>query len=139
VLKPNKVMAFVLAACVAFPCLAITNEQAAKQGQGEWNPSPEDPFLPSPDGKSEYHFVAPYLEFHLPASAAYPYLLAQAQRAFASDPTKTAVFVTMPLSGKMKNGKLAAVSALVCIKNTGNTKTRKGTAEPDTASHPPEP
>jgi hypothetical protein len=94
-------------------------KQMAAKGQGEWNPSPEDPYLPSPDGKTEYHFVAPYLEFRLARSAVFPYLLEQAQAAFAKEPNRQTYFIEIPISGKMKNGKLAAVSALVCVKNTG--------------------
>jgi hypothetical protein len=93
--------------------------QTAIKGNGEWNPPPEDPFLPSPDGKTEYHFVAPYLELRLPKSAVFPYLLQAATEAFAKDPARQTYFVEVPLSGKMKNGKLAAVSALVCIRKTG--------------------
>lgn len=112
-------------------------KQTAAKGQGEWNPSPEDPFLPSPDGKTEYHFVAPYLEFRLARSAVFPYLLQQAQAAFAKEPSRQNYFIEIPISGKMKNGKLAAVSALVCIKNTGNPAKAALQPAPQTATVPP--
>ena len=94
-------------------------KQTAPKGQGEWNPSPEDPYLPSPDGKTDFHFVAPYLEFRLARSAVFPYLLQAATAAFAKDPSRQTYFVEIPISGKMKSGKLAAISALVCVKKTG--------------------
>ncbi len=97
-------------------------KQTEPKGQGEWNPSPEDPFLPSPDGKTEYHFVAPYLEFRLPRSAVFPMLLQAATDAFAKDPARQTCFIEVPISGKMKNGKLAAAGAMVCIKKTGSAK-----------------
>jgi hypothetical protein len=95
-------------------------KQIAPKNSGEWNPPPEDPFMPSPDGKTEYHFVAPYLELRLPNSVVYPVLLQQANDAFAKDPSRQTYFLSIPIAGKMNNGKLLAVSALVCIKKTGS-------------------
>lgn len=97
-------------------------KQAPKQGQGPWTVNPSDPAVPSPDGATEYHFVGPYLELELPRSAVFPYLLQAATDAFAKEPTRETYFIEVPISGKMKNGKLAAVSALVCINQTGPAK-----------------
>ena len=97
-------------------------KQAPKQGQGPWTVNPSDPAVPSPDGATEYHFVGPYLELELPRSAVFPYLLQAATDAFAKEPTRVTYFIEVPISGKMKNGKLAAVSALVCINQTGPAK-----------------
>ena len=94
-------------------------KQEPVQSQGDWNPPPEDPFVLSPDGKTEYHFVGPYLELRLPKSVVYPMLLQQATDAFTKDPSRQTDFIDIPIWGTMTNGKLAAVSALVCIKNTG--------------------
>ncbi len=94
-------------------------KQEPAQSQGDWNPPPEDPFVLSPDGKTEYHFVGPYLELRLPKSVVYPMLLQQATDAFTKDPSRQTDFIDIPIWGTMTNGKLAAVSALVCIKNTG--------------------
>ncbi|MGA9751811.1 MAG: VCBS repeat-containing protein [Acidobacteriota bacterium] len=110
-------------------------KQEAPTARGEWNPPPEDPFLPAPDGKREYHFVAPYLELRLAQSAVYPYLLQAATDAFSRDPSRQTYFVSIPLAGKMTNGKLAAVSALVCIKNTGSND--KAKTVPAKAISPP--
>jgi hypothetical protein len=95
-------------------------KQAARQGNGEWQVNPSDPAMPSPDGATEYHFVGPYLELELSRSAVFPHLLKAASDAFAKEPSRETYFVEVPISGKMKNGKLAAVSAMVCIKKTGS-------------------
>ena len=90
-----------------------------RRGRGEWQTNPSDPFLPSPNGEAEYHFVGPYLELEVARSAVFPYLLQAATAAFAKEPTRETYFVEVPVKGKMKNGKRAAVSALVCVKKTG--------------------
>ncbi|MEW5765288.1 MAG: FG-GAP repeat domain-containing protein [Acidobacteriota bacterium] len=109
-------------------------KQAARQGQGEWQVNPSDPAVPSPDGATEYHFVGPYLELEISRSAVFPYLLQAATDAFAKEPNRDKYFIEVPLSGKMKSGKLAAVSALVCIKETGPTKPEVQAAPAPTAS-----
>jgi hypothetical protein len=108
-------------------------KQAAKQGQGQWQVNPSNPAVPSPDGATEYHFVGPYLELEIPRSAVFPYLLQAASDAFAKEPSRDTTFVEVPLSGKMKNGKLASVSALVCVRKTGPS-TPEAKAQPSAAS-----
>ena len=76
--------------------------------------------------------MAPYLELRLPKSAVFPYLLQAATDAFAKDPARQTYFIEVPISGKMKSGKLAAVGAMVCVKKTGSAKA----ADPSPA--PPE-
>ncbi|OYV73898.1 MAG: hypothetical protein B7Z74_03145, partial [Deltaproteobacteria bacterium 21-66-5] len=100
-------------------------KQEAPTAQGEWNPPPEDPFVPSPDGKTEYHFVGPYLELRLPKSAVYRMLLQQATDAFTKDPSRQTYFLNIPITGKMTNGKLAAIATMVCIKNTSSSAKAK--------------
>ncbi len=114
--------------------------QEPVQSQGDWNPPPEDPFVPSPDGKTEYHFVGPYLELRLPKSAVYPMLLQQATDAFTKDPSRQTYFLNIPITGKMTNGKLAAIAAMICIKNTGaSAKATKETVKPSPAVSPAPP
>lgn len=96
--------------------------QAARPSQGEWNVNPSDPTYPSPDPTMEFHFLGPYLELRLDKSVVYPFLLQRATADFAKDPAKTTTFVEVPISGKMKDGKLAAVGAIVCVKKTGAAK-----------------
>ena len=111
-------------------------KQAAKEGRGEWQVNPSDPALPSPDGKTEYHFVGPYLELEIGRSAVFPYLLEAATAAFARDPQKETTFVEVPLKGRMKNGKLAVVRALACIRKTGPSAPAPAAA-PEPAPTPP--
>ncbi|MGA9750888.1 MAG: hypothetical protein WBS54_03775 [Acidobacteriota bacterium] len=114
--------------------------QEPAQSQGDWNPSPEDPFVPSPDGTTEYHFVGPYLELRLPKSVVYPMLLQQATDAFTKDPSRQTYFIDIPISGKITNGKLAAIATMVCIKNTGaSAKATKETVKPSPAVSPAPP
>jgi hypothetical protein len=110
-------------------------KQTQAKGQGDWSPSPEDPFLPSPDGTMEFHFLVPYLELRVPKSAVYPMLLQQATAAFAKEPSRQTYFISVPISGKMKNGKLATIGAMVCIKKTGSVT--PGGSSPATAVPPP--
>ena len=102
--------------------------------KGEWNPSPEDPCFPSPDEITELHFVGPYLEFRIPRSAIFPYLFETANTAFSKEPERTEYFISVPISGKMKNGKLLSISALVCIKKTGNAEAKAKTDAKSTVS-----
>lgn len=112
-------------------------KQTERQGGGEWQVNPSDPAVPSPEGRTEYHFVGPYLELEIPRSAVYPYLLQAATAAFAREPSRETYFVEVPLTGQMKNGKLAAVSAVVCIQKTGPSKPEAPSATPAPPSTTP--
>jgi len=100
-------------------------KQTASKSNGEWNPSPNDPWMPSPDGKTEYHFVGPYLELRIPRSVVFPDLLSAAQDYFSENPEKDVYWATIPIDGEMVNGKLLAVDAVVCVKKTGANAKKK--------------
>lgn len=102
--------------------VGVPVRQAARPSQGEWTVNPSDPASPSPDPAMEFHFLGPYLELRLDKSAVYPFLLQRATADFATDPAKTTTFVEVPISGKMKDGKLAAIGAIVCVKKAGPAK-----------------
>ncbi len=111
-----------------FPDLSMGNRewmgvpvrQEARAKQGEWNVNPSDPAYPSPDAGMEFHFLGPYLELRVSKSALFPYLLERATAEFAKDPTKNAVFIEVSISGKMKDGKLAAVGGIACVRKTAD-------------------
>jgi len=98
-----------------------------RNSSGEWQTDPTAPFLLSADEKIEIHFVGPYLEIEVPREAIFSFLLKAANDGFSSNPAKDKWYVSVPISGKMKNGKLLSVSALVCVKKTGNNlEAKKG-------------
>jgi hypothetical protein len=102
--------------------MGVPVRQTARASQGVWNVDPSDPTYPSPDPTMEFHFLGPYLELRIAKSAVYPFLLERANADFAKDPTKTSTFIEVPISGKMKGGKLAAIGAIVCVTKTGSGK-----------------
>jgi hypothetical protein len=65
------------------------------------------------------------LELELSRSLIFPELLDKAQKFFSSHQDKETYFATIQIPGKMKNGKLLSVSALICIKKTGNVAEEK--------------
>ena len=115
---PNQKQPDITSANWSFESCPVKRVPADKKG--EWNPSPEDPYFPSPDNITEFHFVGPYLEFRISRSVIFPYLVEMAKAAFNKEPERTEYFISVPISGKMKNDKLLSVSAFVCIKKTGN-------------------
>ena len=102
--------------------MGVPVRQEARAKQGVWTVNPSDPTYPSPDPGMEFHFLGPYLELRIAKSALDPYLLQRATAEFAKDPAKTSTFIEVPISGKMKDGKLAAIGAIVCVTRTGPGK-----------------
>lgn len=107
--------------------------QIKRQSQGEWQLNPSDPFILSPDGEMEYHFVGPYLELEISKSLFFPDIQNKASSFFEENSEKQTFFVSVPITGKMKNGKLLSVSALICIKKTGNIAQDKKPQNVDTS------
>jgi hypothetical protein len=97
-------------------------KETQQQSKGTWNVSPEDPTYPSPHDGMEFHFLGPYLELSVAKSAVYPFLLQRANADFAKDATLTTTFIGVPISGKMTDGKLAVITAMVCVQKTGSGK-----------------
>ncbi|NMB99910.1 MAG: hypothetical protein GYA35_06490 [Thermoanaerobaculaceae bacterium] len=124
-----------------YPDIALANfewqgspvRQIKRQNQGEWQLNPDDPFIPSPDGEMEYHFVGPYLELEISKSLFFPDIQNKASSFFEQNPEKQTFFTSVKITGKMKNGKLLSVSALICIKKTGNVAEKEKSQNTDSS------
>jgi hypothetical protein len=88
----------------------------------EWTVNPSKPAYPSPDEGYELRFLGPYLELRLPRDPVKAFLKNQADQVFAEDAAANKAWVEIPLMAKMKDGKLARIGAIVCVKKTGNAK-----------------
>ncbi len=98
--------------------MGVRVREETRPKSGQWTVDPADPTYPSPSPATEFHFLGPYIELRGSKRVLYPYLLQRADAEFAKDPSKTAVFIEVPISGKMKDGKLAAIHAIVCVRKT---------------------
>jgi len=96
-------------------------KQFLRKSEGEWQTTPSDPFILSADQKMEYHFCGKYVELEVNRSTVFPAILERAQKFFNDNPTKEIFFTSLPIRAKFTNNKIAQVSALVCIKKTGNS------------------
>jgi hypothetical protein len=113
-----------------YPDLTLGNSQwqgvavrkDTRASQGDWNVNPSKPAYPSPDLSYQFDFLGPYLELSLSRAAVFPFIKDQATRLLAANPQLDRVFIEVPISGKMKDGKLAAIGAIVCVTKTGSGK-----------------
>jgi len=100
-------------------------KQLVKNGQGEWQTNPSDPFILSPDQKMEYHFCGKYVELEVNRSLVSPAILEKAQKFFNDNPSKDTYFTSIPIRAKFTNNKISQAAALICIKKTGAAEADK--------------